>query len=83
MGKITPDFTFLMTVAIKNLNKRLLKRKKLNRYDKFKRSFYIKVQKGFLKISLKKKKKYMIIDSNNEINRNKNIIFSKFKKLVN
>ena len=37
------------------MNKRLKKRKKLNRYDKFNTVFYNKVQKGFLKF-LKKRK---------------------------
>ena len=33
--------------------KRLKKRKKLNRYDKFDKKFYKKVQNGFLNISKK------------------------------
>ena len=41
---------------------RLKKRKQLNRYDKFNSNF-CKVQKGFLKIAKKNKRKYKIIDS--------------------
>ena len=61
---------------------RLKKRKKLNRYDKFDFSFYNKVQKGFVKLSKKKKNFYKIIDSNFEIDFNKKIILEKIKKLV-
>ena len=50
------DFTFVNIVSQKNMKKRLKKRKKLNRYDKFSDIFYKKVQKGFLKISKKTKK---------------------------
>ena len=49
------DFTFLNIVSKKNMIKRLKSRRSLNRYDKFKSNFYQKVQKGFLKLSDKKK----------------------------
>ena len=45
------DLTFLNLVDKNNMIKRLNKRKNLNRYDKFKNSFYKKVQDGFLKIA--------------------------------
>ena len=75
------DFTFLHTVNGKNLKLRLNKRKKLNRYDKFKMNFYSKVQKGFLKIA-KNKKNYNIINSNRSIEINKNYIIKKIEKLI-
>ena len=62
--------------------KRLSSRKNLNRYDKFKNSFYIKVQKGFIKIAKRKKMNYLIIDSNKEINFNKRIIINKINQLI-
>ena len=43
--------------------------------------FYTKVQNGYLKIS-KNKKKYMIINSNNQINENKKIIINKINLLL-
>ena len=64
------DFTFLNIVSNKNMIKRLNKRMKLNRYDKFNKKFYSKVQNGFLKISKQNKKKYLIIDSNLEMKEN-------------
>jgi len=76
------SFTFLNVVNEKNLKKRLALRKKLNRYDKFNINFYKKVQKGFLKIS-KNNKKYLIIDSNKNINDNKNKVINKLKKILN
>ena len=76
------DFTFLNIVNNKNMIKRLKLRKKLNRYDKFNTSFYKKVQKGFLKLAKNKKKKYLIIDSNKDIDFNKRIILKKIDKLI-
>ena len=76
------DFTFLNIVSLKNMKERLKKRKRLNRYDKFQNNFYEKVQKGFLKLSKAKRKKYKIIDSNLEIKTNEKIIINKIKKLI-
>ena len=74
LGKFKVDFTFLNIVNKKNMLERLKKRKQLNRYDKFNSNFYEKVQKGFLKIAKKNKRKYKIIDSNLDIYFNKNLI---------
>ena len=79
---INIDFTFLNIVNLKNMKKRLSKRKKLNRYDQFDISFYEKVQKGFIKIFKKNPKKYMKIDSNLDINRNEEIILNKINDLI-
>tara|TARA_Y100000816_G_scaffold265689_1_gene225718 strand:- start:155 stop:766 length:612 start_codon:yes stop_codon:yes gene_type:complete len=70
----TVDHTFLNIVNKKNMIKRLKIRKSLNRYDKFNNNFYQKVQKGFLKLANKNKKKYKVINSNLDINYNKNKI---------
>jgi len=76
------NFTFLNLVDSLNIKKRLLQRKKLNRYDKFKLSFYKKVQSGFVKIANKNKKKYLLINSNLPINTNKKKIIDKIKTLI-
>ena len=76
------DFTFLHTVNKKNMLSRLKERKNLNRYDKFKFSFYNKVQNGFLKLSKKNKKKYLIVNSNLDIDFNKKQIISQIKKIL-
>lgn len=82
LKNIKINFTFLNIVNQKNMRKRLLKRKKLNRYDKFSSFFYKKVQSGFLKLLKQNPKKYIIIDSNKDINVNKKIILNKFLKLI-
>jgi dTMP kinase len=79
---INIDFTFLNTVSQKNMKTRLIKRKKLNRYDKFDHVFYTKVQNGFLKILKKNPKKYMQINSNLTIKNNENIILNKINNLI-
>ena len=79
--KIT--YTFLNLVNQNNMRQRLAKRKTLNRYDKFDTIFYKKVQKGFLKIVEKNPRKYMKIDSNLDIIKNKEIILNKIDDLIN
>jgi dTMP kinase len=73
---IKVNYTFLNLVNNSNM------KKKLNRYDKFDATFYKKVQEGFLKISLKEPKKYMIIDSNLSIIHNKDIILNKINNII-
>ena len=76
------DFTFLNTVNNKNMIQRLKLRRSLNRYDKFDNKFYIRVQKGFLKLAGKNKKKYKIINSNLDIKNNEEQLIQKIKKLI-
>ena len=76
------DFTFLNVVNQKNMKERLMKRKKLNRYDKFNNIFYKKVQKGFVKIFNTSPNKYIKIDSNLNINFNEKIILNKINNLI-
>ena len=78
--KIT--YTFLNLVNQNNMRQRLAKRNTLNRYDKFDTIFYKKVQKGFLKIVEKNPRKYMKIDSNLDIIKNKEIILNKIDDLI-
>ena len=82
LGKIKIDFTFLNLVNMLNLKLRLSKRQNLNRYDNFKIFFYKKIQNGFIKISKRNKKKYLLINSNDSINKNKKIILNKTNKLL-
>ena len=82
LKNISIDFTFLNIVNRENMKKRLMKRKNLNRYDKFNSTFYDKVQKGFIKIFNKNPKKYMKIDSNLDIDHNEKIILNKIDNLI-
>jgi len=79
---IKVDFTFLNYVSNKNMKKRLLKRKNLNRYDRFNMKFYQKVQSGYFKISKQNKTKYFLVNSNLSINENKKNILKKINKLI-
>ena len=82
LKNIKIDFTFLNIVDKKNMIKRLKLRKSLNRYDRFNNSFYQKVQNGFIKLAKKNKKKYLIINSNLDITKNKSLIIKKISKLI-
>ena len=82
LQNIKVSFTFLNIVNKKNLQKRLKKRKTLNRYDKFNIYFYNRVQKGFIKLSKEQKNKYQLINSNLEIKKNEKLLLSKIDKLI-
>ena len=82
LKKFKVDYTFLNIVNYKNMIKRLKLRKSLNRYDKFNSRFYQNVQKGFLKLANKNKKKYKIINSNLDIKINENLIIQSIEKLI-
>ena len=75
------DYTFLNIVSKKNMINRLKVRKSLNRYDKFDFKFYQKVQNGFLKLAINKKK-YKIINSNLDIRFNQDQIIQSVNKLI-
>ena len=76
------NYTFLNIVNKNNMIKRLKGRKYLNRYDRFNNKFYSNVQKGFLKIAKKNKKKYQIIDSNLDIKFNETEIIKTVEKII-
>ena len=82
LKNIKVNFTFLNIVNKKNLQERLKQRKLLNRYDKFKMSFYNKVQNGFLRLSKRQKNKYQLINSNLEIHKNEKLILNRIDKLI-
>ena len=82
LKKFKVDYTFLNIVNYKNMVKRLKLRKSLNRYDKFNSRFYQNVQKGFLKLANKNKKKYKIINSNLDIKINESLIIQSIKRLI-
>ena len=82
IGSIKPDYTFLMYLNVDKSISRISNKKKINRYDKFSKPFYTKVQKGFIKICNNNKSKYSIINSSNKFEKNKDIIFNQVKKLI-
>ena len=70
----------MLKVNISKALKRLKKRKIKNRYDKFSRSFYNRVQKSFIKISKTNTKKYILLDSSKDDNVLEKIIYDKVVK---
>ncbi len=79
LGNLKVDFTFLHLVP-KNLVGKKIKYKK-NKYDRFNKNFYLKVQKGFIKLS-NNKNNYLTIHSNEKKHVNKTIIFNKLNSLI-
>jgi len=77
LKNIKPDLTFVLTVNISKAMDRLKKRKQKNRYDKFSKEFYNRVQKAFVKIAKNNKKKYHIIDNSHDSKNVEKIIFNK------
>jgi dTMP kinase len=83
LGSLKPDLTFVLKVKISKAIKRLNKRKKKNRYDKFSKSFYIKAQNAFIKIAKKNKKRYSIFDNSNDSKKVEILIFNKVLEFLN
>jgi len=83
LNHIKPDLTFILKVNISKAIKRLKKRKKKNRYDKFSKNFYIKAQNAFINIARKNKKKYFVLDNSTDSKEVEKIIFNKFMSLLN
>ena len=79
---IKPDLTFLLKFNISNAMNRLKQRKKKNRYDKFSKSFYNRVQKAFIKIAKTNRKKYFVLDNSKDNKDVEEKIFNKFLKTL-
>ena len=83
LGNIKPDFTYILKVNISKALQRLKKRKRKNRYDKFSKNFYIKVQNAFIKIAKKDRKRYFIVDNSSDSRETEKIILNKFIDILN
>ena len=82
LESIKPDLTFILKVNISKALERLKKRKKINRYDKFSKYFYIKAQNAFIKIAKKNKKRYFVLDNSKDSKEVEKIILNKFIKVL-
>ena len=78
LGNIKPDLTFILKVKISKALQRLKNRKRKNRYDKFSKNFYIKVQNAFLKLARKNQERYFVLDNSKDTNVIEKIILKKF-----
>ncbi len=83
LGSIKPDLTFVLKINISKALQRLKKRKKKNRYDKFSKNFYTKVQNAFIKIAKKNTRRYCIVDNSEDSTKTERIIFDKFMQFLN
>jgi len=81
LGKFKPDLTFVLTVTLKKAFARIKKRRFKNRYDKFSKGFYQKVQNSFIKFAKKNSKRYFVLDNTVDSKDAEKIIFNKFLKL--
>ena len=80
LNSIKPDLTFVLKANISMALHRLRKRKKKNRYDRFSKNFYIKVQNAFIKIAKNNKKRCVIVDTSKDSADAEKIIFKSFIK---
>ena len=83
LGSIKPDLTFILKVNISKALQRLKKRKKKNRYDKFSKNFYIKVQNAFIRIAKENKRRYLILDNSKDSHEVEKNILKKFIERLN
>ena len=79
---IKPDLTFVLKVNLSKALSRLKKRKKKNRYDKFSRNFYTKVQKAFIKIAKRNKRRYFILDNSKDSKKTETVVLKKLIKVL-
>ena len=82
LGNIKADLTFVLKLNVAQAIKRIRQRKFMNRYDKLPIKFYERVQRGFLNIAKKNNKKYVILDTSQNINFIEKLIYNKFLKIL-
>ena len=58
-----PNLVIILKSNFGSINERIKKRKKNNKFDKLKKSFYLKAQNSFIKIAKKNKSNYELFDS--------------------
>ena len=83
LGSIKPDLTFILKVNISKALQRLKKRKKKNRYDKFSKNFYTKVQNAFIRIAKENKRSCLILDNSKDSHEAEKNILEKFIEKLN
>ena len=83
LGTLKPDITFILKLNINKALKRIKKRKSSNRYDKYPKKFYQKVQNAFIKIAKTNKKRYIVLDTTKDTTKTESIIFEKVRKKLN
>ena len=70
--------TFILKLNITKALQRVKKRKNINRYDKFTKNFYQKVQRAYINIAKTNNKRYVVLDTSKDTVETEKIIFRKF-----
>ena len=83
LGNTIPDLTFILKVNITKALQRIKRRGRMNRYDKFPKNFYIKVQKAFINIAKTNRRRYVVLDTSKDSNETEEIILNKFINVLN
>ena len=78
LNNIRPDLTFILKLNITKALQRVKKRKRSNRYDKFSKKFYQKVQRAYINIAKTNNKRYVVLDTSRDTAETEKIIFRKF-----
>ena len=81
LGSVKPDLTFILKLKLSKAFERINRRKK-NRYDKFSKIFYKKVQNAFIRISKQSKKRYVVLDTSNDTSKTEDRIYKKFLEKI-
>lgn len=82
LKNLKPNLTIVLKASLKTVFSRIKKRKKNNKFDKLKTSFYRKAQNAFLYLA-KKNKNYLIFDSSENTAKLEKIILSAVLKKIN
>ena len=61
-----PNLTIVLKSDLKTIFRRIKKRKHINKFDKLKKSFYIKAQNFFIKKAKNNKNNYLLFDSSSD-----------------
>ena len=83
LGGIKPDLTFVLKANISTALRRLKKREEKNRYDRFSKNFYNRVQKAFIRIAKNNKKRCVIVDTSKDTTDAEKDILKKFINKLN
>ena len=80
LDNFKPNLTYILKVNLNKSFQRLKKRKSMNRYDKFSKKFYKKVQNAFISIAKKNSKRYVVIDNSQDTDQTEKNIYNRLIK---
>ena len=81
LNGLKPHLTIVLKSDMQTIFSRIKKRKKINKFDNLKKSFYVKAQNTFINLA-KKNKNYHLFDSSKNNNVLEKKIYNLVKKLI-